>query len=446
MKSIILFLFFIQISLFFCNFVLPFKYQYPEKNNDEFLFNYFHNDLIIDTYIGSNSQFLPLQIKFRSYYTYVISNNYSNYSIIYTPNSSNSSKKKSDSFNGEEEFGYASIYSDNFVIKNEKILDFDFICSERLSIYKHLKSSGVFGFNLALNNNYEVNNLIVQLKKKNLISDYYFSLIYSNDNNGKITIGKKFDENKYKQKGQSANAFEENSFEKGWNIKMTNITLDYKNKKIEISNNKNTFFYPEFMGIIADYKYMSTIEKEFFSKYKKCQKKTFHLEGFAKPEDNPFEPEEEYSTYGDMNYFICDQDEFNPKNFPKISFYSTSLNFTFTFNYEDLFIKNENHYYHLIVSPVDELNYYIIGKPIFKNYLLEFNYDKKIMNVYEANNSKANKFYLLYIFLIIIILFIICYIIYFKFIYRKKKKQASELIEDYNSSFLDQTPNKLGIN
>ena len=446
MKSIILFLFFIQISLFFCNFVLPFKYQYPEKNKDEFLFNYFHNDLIVDTYIGSNSQFLPLQIKFRTYYTYVISKNYSDYSKIYKPDLSTSSKKISNSFMGEEEFGLASIYSDKFEIKNEKILDFNFICSEQLSMYKHLKSSGVLGFNLALIKEYEVNNLIIQLKEKKLISDYYFSLIYSNDNNGKITIGKKFDENKYKQIGQSANAFEDNSFEKGWNIKMSNITLDYKNKKLDISSNINTFFYPEFMGIIADWNYISLIEKEFFNKYKKCEKKTFHLEGFAKPEENPFDPEE-YSTYGDMYYFVCEEDEFSPKNFPKISFYSASLNFTFTFDYEDLFIKNENYYYHLIISPVDSLNFYIIGKPIFKNYLLEFNYDRKIMNVYEINNSKTNKFYLLYIFLIIIILAIIVYIIYFKFkiFYCKKKKQASELIEDYNSSFLEQTPNKLGI-
>ena len=450
MKSIKLFLVFIKISSFFCDFVLPFKYKYPEKNNDEFLFNYFHNDLIVDTYVGSNSQFLPLQIKFRSYYTYVISKNYTNYSLIYSPNLSNSSKKISkESFLGEEEeFGYGSIYSDNFIINNEQILDFNFICSEQMSMYKHLKSSGVLGFNLALKNNYDVKNLIFQLKEKNLISDYYFSLIYSDDNNGKITIGKQLNENKYKQIGQSANAFEDNNFEKGWNIKMVNITLDFENEKKNIVSDKNTFFYPEFIGIIADSKYLDLIEKEFFSKYKTCEKKTFHLEGFAEPgEQNPDE-EEEYSTYGDMNYFVCDKDEFDPKNFPKISFYSSSLNFTFTFDYKDLFIKEENYYYHLIISPVDDLYYYIIGKPIFKKYLLEFNYDRKIMNVYEeTNNSKNNKFYILYIIFIIIIIVIIGYIVYIKFIHRlfKKKQQASELIEDYDSSFLEKNYNKLGI-
>ena len=66
---------------------------------------------------------------------------------------------------GEEEFGLASIYSDKFEIKNEKILDFNFICSEQLSMYKHLKSSGVLGFNLALIKESDVNNLISQLKE-----------------------------------------------------------------------------------------------------------------------------------------------------------------------------------------------------------------------------------------------------------------------------------------
>ena len=48
MKIIHLFLLIMNFSLFFCNFEIPFKYQYPKKNADEFLFNYFHNDLIVE--------------------------------------------------------------------------------------------------------------------------------------------------------------------------------------------------------------------------------------------------------------------------------------------------------------------------------------------------------------------------------------------------------------
>ena len=444
MKIIHSFLLFMNFSLFFCNFEISFKYQSPKKNVNDFLFNYFHNDLIVETHLGSNSQFLPLQIKFRSYYTFVISKDNDGFENIYNPNSSDTSKKLSDSFIGEEEFGFSTIYSDIFSIENQKISEFNFIFSNKLSIFKHLKSSGVLGFNLALTYSYNVDSLIKQLKQKKLINDYYFSLIYTNENDGKITIGKKYDEKKYEQIGQSANAFESSNYEIGWNIKMSNIILDYENNKTEIAKNKNTFFYPEFIGIIADLHYFNLIEKEFFSKFKECKKDIFHLEGYDKLEEDI----EEYSTYGDMNYFICDEKGFNPKDFPNITFYSSSLNLTFTFDYKDLFVKNENNYYHLVVAPVDDSLHYIIGKPIFKNYILEFNYDRKIMNVYvKKSNSKSSKFFVLYIFLVLIIISIIIYIIYFKFIIHKlkKKRQANELIEDYNSSFLEKNVNKLGI-
>ena len=151
---------------------------------------------------------------------------------------------------------------------------------------------------------------------------------------------------------------------------------------------------------------------------------------------------------GNVNYldyvvFICDNEVKNKFNkFPKLEFYHKDLNYTFEFNYEDLFMYKDNKYYFKIIfSTLGELKQWRFGIHFFLKYQLVFDQDSKSIGIYDENilideNNKngKNSFWTIFAIGLIILLTIVLgipgFFIYKVYISKNKRKKANELDDD----------------
>ena len=133
----------------------------------------------------------------------------------------------------------------------------------------------------------------------------------------------------------------------------------------------------------------------------------------------------------------------NLKLFPTLYFEYAELNYTFEFNYQDLFLEKDNKFWFLIVIDINaEIDEWYIGFSLLKKYQFVFNQDSKTIGFYnpdlevETNrnsNSSSNK-YILYIIIFISWIVFICIGFFIgKYFYKKykTKKRANELDDNY---------------
>ena len=136
------------------------------------------------------------------------------------------------------------------------------------------------------------------------------------------------------------------------------------------------------------------------------------------------------------------------KKCPTLYFYHLKYNFTFSFNYKELFQNLYNKQFYLITSSKNNEEYWTFGKLFMKKYQFIFNSEKKTINFYSVPkiyydnttqisiNSKTYSLKIIIFFLISIILSIIIGIYIGKKLYNKRKKIVRELKSDdfiYNS-------------
>ena len=133
----------------------------------------------------------------------------------------------------------------------------------------------------------------------------------------------------------------------------------------------------------------------------------------------------------------------NLKLFPTLYFEYVEINYTFEFNYQDLFLEKDNKFWFLIVIDINtEIDEWYIGFSLLKKYQFVFNQDSKTIGFYnpdlevETNrnsNSSSNK-YILYIIIFISWIVFICIGFFIgKYFYKKykTKKRANELDDNY---------------
>ena len=135
-----------------------------------------------------------------------------------------------------------------------------------------------------------------------------------------------------------------------------------------------------------------------------------------------------------MIYF-CDK-KISLKNFKTINFYSKLLNYTFTFNSNELFQEFNNNLYFKIIFNMrknSKQNNWVMGELFLKKYQYSLNLDKGTFSIYIKENKKSNIFVIL-IMLLLVIIMVFILIFYFKNLLIKKKLKAEELevILDYN--------------
>ena len=214
-------------------------------------------------------------------------------------------------------------------------------------------------------------NLITQLKKRDKINSYVFSIKYTNDDNGEIIIGDlphEYSPNKY----SSQNYFFDTvsiTKEPPFNWHFTYDKCLYGEEEVDKSNMVKLSI--DFGFIKGNSFLKKNLEKNFFA-MNNCNKKQIN----------------------DYDIFYCTKDAL--KNFKPIIFKlqskycPTITNANFEFTADDLFIKdnndNDKYYFQIIFNTDGLFHNWVFGKPLFKKYQMVFDQDKKTYGFYLENN------------------------------------------------------------
>ena len=243
-------------------------------------------------------------------------------------------------------------------------------------------------------------NLVNQLFNKNIISNNFFSILYSSEDEGTFLIGAephKHDKKQYfENQLRYINSEENNNL--FWSIHPSEIYFTMKNKIYNITNNLLCTLEYNLGVIYGTESYLNIIKEKYFNKLileNKCHEEIVH------------------SVY---TIFFCNNKN-DIENFPSLNFYLHQILFTFSLDYNDLFYEKDGKYFFRIIFDRNNKIQWKLGKPFLKKYIFVFDYDSKKIGIYNDNLSKGNKIknitYILLNILVIIGISFICYLGYY---------------------------------
>ena len=215
-------------------------------------------------------------------------------------------------------------------------------------------------------------NFISQLKKKDKINSYTFTIKYNSDGeNGEIIIGDLphvYAPDIYSPENyffDSVSITKEPPF--NWHFTYKKCLCGEE----QIDTKNIVKFSIDFGFIRGNVKLEKYLEENFFNKntcYKDKTKNNYYIYYCKEKAINNFKP-----LIFELESKYC------PSN----------LNAKFEFDYKDLFIKENDIYYFQIVFPADgKYNNWVFGKPLFKKYQMVFDQDKKTYGFYVKLNDK----------------------------------------------------------
>ena len=274
--------------------------------------------------------------------------------------------------------------------------------------------------------------VIYQLKRENLINGLIYTVKYTSDYNGFIYLGQ------FPHEYNSTNYFIEQQIgdyivinnDASYilpNIDFNNIYYIYNNIEKSIKE-KYAIFYMEYGLILGTKNYFDQIQSDFFSKYPEiCSLYTY------------------FPTGKNFQGIICKAaDSFKIEEFPSLYFFIRESNYTFELNYNDLFKKNGDYYYFLVIFDQMIISTWKIGKPFLKKYQMTLDIDSKRIIFYntlikpnsnkDSNGGNSNKTTIIILIAIGGFIFI-CGLVYGAFYIGKminihRKKRANELTDD----------------
>ena len=417
----VIYLFFLTFIL--CNIIeIPFYKEINDKKDLSELILYNKIYTFID--IGEPKQKIKTYFNFTQYYYYITDINLNG---IYNKNNSKtySLQIPFEKSYSKQEFdkGYSSLDNIYFQLKNNEIKlieKFPFILVTKSK--KNLTESIIelnYGIQFLLNEE----NFIYQLKQKKIISSYYFSIKYEDNNKWNIIIGDLphlYDNTLSEEYYINAYSYLP-SYQKGYDLKFNLVS--YGNVNFQYST--VITFNNDYYGLISNHQVKEIIDNLFFEKYFK-ENKCFY---------------DKFNGNDNTIFYYCNKN-IDIAKFNGFSFYQKEMNYTFSLNYKDLFIELNGKYYFLIFFNENKNSNWIFGEIFFRKFQMTFEQEKKIIGFYirKKKISSENTYFLIIVFLLILILGLI-YIIYNLLIKRHRRKKANELIEDY-----DYIPNELHIN
>ena len=274
-------------------------------------------------------------------------------------------------------------------------------------------------------------NFISQLKKKDKINSYAFTIKYNSkeDEKGEIIIGDlphEYSPDIYSSENyffDTVSITKEPPF--NWHFTYKKCLYD----KFEIDSKNSVKFSIDFGFLRGNKKTQKYLEENFFNK-NFCYKDT---------------------TKNKYDIYYCKENAI--KNFKPIIFEleskycPTNMNAKFEFTYEDLFIKDNNNndiYYFQIVFPSRETySNWVFGKPLFKKYQMVFDQDRKTYGYYLKINDNSGinlKTTLQISWALIVLLIVVCIILGYilcKLIAKLPRRLKANELEDsfsYDSS------------
>ena len=431
----------------FCYIVLPFKINSP-KNSIElteivnFLVN---NELIITLPIGDPKTNIDFYASMNEYPYYLeegscISNSLSSTSYYYlNSNSYSLTKNVSDcivkldtcSLGKEKLFLYEDIYLNKIV---ELYPFVSYFGNKKSNINKNNKQiCGKIGFQIENRpyRLYEYENFITMLKKNSKINSYswyihYYETPYKKSENeyydGAIifdVFNKKFyDDFPYFKNDNNYFYINVKDLERilAWTFTFDKIYYLINDTKIELNNRESGLAFEKDI-ILCTEEYFKNIKTEFFKDY--------------------FDKKICFLVEGKYYYIYCDKNTFEKsvKEFPALSFKSSSLNKTFILNGDDLFKEYNNNLLFMIVLEKYSYKLWTLGKIFMKKYNFYFDNDKKFIGCFEKIipiKSETKSFFdkiKWYIFIIIGI--IIGFFLGKKIRDKRRKLRANELEDKY---------------
>ena len=415
-----IFIFFVFVFNLFCNIlsqiVFDFEKKYKTFNKDNFSEYISNNKLITKITLGTPKQEVPIEIDFKEHFFYITDKEVNGiYDCKKSSSYLNTSKSNSYDFDNIKEL-YTSF--ENFYFKNyskKEILsknDFLLITKTKKKNDEELSKLGLTIIHYLEFYKY---NFIYILKQNKTINSIIFYFEYLKDSKGKLYIGtephniqtNKFSIQDYKTK------YLDISDNFNWFFKFNNITF----YNISITNYRKIKFDANFYGIFPPTNLKEEIKEKVFNKL--IEDKICSLESNDKYE---------------YSFFVCEKN-FEIKKFQSLNFYLKDYNFTFTLTYEDLFIKNDNRYYCLILyedkTLIGRMNW-VLGEVFLKKYFIVFNQENQMIGFYiKINTSKNLPISWILVFIFVTISLILAIVVYKLLNQKKRKIRANELEEDF---------------
>ena len=412
-----MFFYFIFFSLYFPSFICIFQLEFYKKNNTNYTFE---NDIMQVNYFSKLLVGTPL-LEIESLITLESNSLYITEGLIYNSKSSSSYlslKPEEGRFNNEKfERGILSSESfclDNINKKQSKIEKIQFMLVTKTPHY-----NTQFPMSIGLktkDNQIKDYNLIYQLKKNNYINSYSFTIKFENENKGKVIIGNlphEYEQDRFYEGAFRYTNLVVDSKVHYWKFNIENIYCEYdkieNNRDIELSMN-----YGVFVGTLI---YKDIIFKKYFDeriKNKICQINVIQGTNYI--------------------YLSCNNN-LDITKFPILKFNSKILNYTFEFDYNDLFKKtNDGNYVFLIVFNHFFNSKWTLGVPFLKKYQMIFDQDRAIIGFYiytKENNKTINIPKIISIIFLFIIIILIG--LYLRSLLQKRRKiRNNEIDENYD--------------
>ena len=324
---------------------------------------------------------------------------------------------------------------------------------------------GNFGFNI--DTKLDKTNLINQLKKKNYINDYIWTLNYLLEDNGIIVIGTKPHYYNYNSFLMSQycemKAIQNQSPETAWSFQTDEVRIQPKKSNKIVLSDLKVDFLPDRGLIIGTDEYKRKLDELVFNDLIKkgiCSCEEANFNDIEKGTNEIY-----YVYYCNKDNFIGNKytlDHTYYNTFPSLEFYVKESNMTFSLNREHLFHEIYNRAYFLTVfKKKGSNNIWKLGEPFFSHFQITFDQERKIIGFYNpvlpriknddylknkqeqnqvVNNSEHKKTIIYIILISILLILILGAIAYFlgKKLNENRKKRANELKdEDFEYSTSD---------
>lgn len=400
--------------------VFPFKTEISDILSSNYIDKYIQNKIYITTEIGSPPKSINIYLTMDTNYL-IIANSSIDTSYY---NNKESTTYLNTSILTDFYFEYFSsgyFAKDSFLFytsldnkQKEKADNIEFIHVLKYSSI-NIVSPGYFGLQIPKKNRPNIYNC---LKKENIISEEYWNLKYTSDNEGFFMIGEYPEEYNEEDWIRKTNALpcEEEGSNLCWNLKFN----DVKFGEINVNRDRTAKISPEFEFIIGTGEYEQKITENFFVKLNnKCQKKL--------SESNYY-------------YYECEKN-IDISNFKNLEFSHSEFMYNFIMTRDDLFkIYNDKLYFLVIFNMYSSYgNYWKLGKPFVKKYNFGYNTDNHKIYFFhkeeqEEKPKNNNIIYYIVIGILVIGVFVMAGFVLFKKIFSPKKIKANELLEDINIS------------
>ena len=273
---------------------------------------------------------------------------------------------------------------------------------------------------------------------KNNKNDLFYKINKINDNHdGLFVIGilpHEYDSQIFNKSNYKSAQNENRGYTFKWDLKFFEIfSVDQNNNKIKINNDFQGELDIETKYIVATKEYFDLIKDIFF--------KDYFDKGICV--NNTVEVGKNFYTVVKSLYEVisCDIIKFGEKemkNFPSLYFFHLRYNYTFSFDYKELFKSIYNRTFFVISINKNVENFWTFGKLFMKKYQFIFDTDKKTISFYTKKNVKLLnlnkqskvKHYVVY-FLITILLSVLIGIFIGKRMFKRQKNVVSEMNDEF---------------